>query len=325
VADWVARNVSRSRARDLVNASNLRDIHGDVGVLEAYGAEVLALLKSGPGGIESIEFSFDTSFQVKDKWWEPADGYVPVIYEVFDANTGKPIKGAMVRFPSGNAYPTNAAGQARLEMAANSTKNIEVSAPGYVTAQSAISVGERRIEGAIRLAPVSFAQVERPLVTVTVLDVSASTTTPVPNATVTIGRVTRTTDAHGAVSLLLIPGVHSFTVTAKDFVKETGSFDVRTGKDVVLSQMIAIRPNGADDIFVRVRDAKSKKPIVDAGVRISSQQEQTDDHGEARFLKMPFGEHELKFQADGYKLHRLLLKHNRKVAAEFKDVELEPQ
>jgi hypothetical protein len=59
-------------------------------------------------------------------------------------------------------------------------------------------------------------------------------------------------------------------------------------------------------------------------VRISTQQEDTDGNGEARFLNMAFGEYRLGVQAEGHKPYAETIKHNEKAGTKFREIKLEP-
>lgn len=330
VVEWVERNVSRSRATALVNASNLRDVHDDTVAKNLVGAEVLADLKAGAGGIAAVEFKRDPKFQ--QKWWEPKDkDYLPMIYEVFDAKTGKPIKGAKVRFPSGNAYVTDENGRIKTELLAGTFGSkpveLEVSAPGFTSVKKSVTARSGRLEGGARLEPVDPRKAETMLVRITVRD--GTDGKPIPQAKVTAGGAPETTDKNGDVLINLIPGVHTVAVKAKGYNSASARIDVRDNlredlSTIALEHTILLTPSGGADVYVRVLDGRTRKAIVEAGVRLGTQAESTDPHGEATFVNMPFGEHRLWVDVKGYNPHDSTLVHGQKSAADFHVVELDP-
>jgi hypothetical protein len=330
VVEWVERNVSRSRATALVNASNLRDVHDEAVAQNLVGAEVLADLKAGAGGIAAVEFKRDPKFQ--QKWWEPKDkDYLPMIYEVFDAKTGKPIKGAKVRFPSGNAYVTDENGRIKTELIASKFGSkpveLEISAPGYGTVKKSVTARSGRLEGGARLEPVDPRKAEKMLVRITARD--GTDGKPIPQAKVTIGRASETTDKNGDVLTELIPGVHSIAVKAKGYNNASTRIDVRDNRSedlstIALEHTVLMTPSGGADIYVRVLDSKTKKPIVEAGVRLDMQAESTDIHGEATFVGIPFGEHRLWVGTKEHNQHDSNIIHATKSAADFHVIELDP-
>lgn len=424
IVGWIGRYVTEKRADAVVEASNLKTMHTDAGVLDLYGAEILADLKSGSGGYESVAFQWDPKFEpppvpqpdkvvmgitivnmvdgtkvqkarvvvervsglsgavervsgITDvdgfvniyvlpgsysysvtargyhkeegpllvpvsktqefeeikvrptgalgeelKDWELKDGKAPLVVEVLDAQRGRPIAGATVRFEDGYADVTGTDGRLRLNVKAPNSFKIDVSAPGYQNGHDSFTMEERRGKmQTVRLAPIDASKIGKVSLRVTVSDVTDKSM--VAGARVTVGRIPGVTGADGVVSLEVLPGIHDFSITAKGYVNEKGRWDVPAGKDEQ-QQVIGLRPEGGADIFIRVLSARSKQPIPGAAVRVSSQQESTDSHGEARFLNMPFGEHGLGVQADGYKPHRITIKHARDATAGFTEVELDP-
>lgn len=330
VVEWVERNVSRSRATLLVNASNLRDVHDDAVANNLVGAEVLADLKAGAGGIVAVEFKRDPKFQ--QKWWEPKDkDYLPMIYEVFDAKTGKPIKGAKVRFPSGNAYITDENGRIKTELLAGKigTKpvDLEISAPGYASVKKSVTARSGRLEGGTRLEPIDPRKADKMLVKIAVHD--GSDMKPIREGKVTTGRASETTDKYGVVLLELVPGIHTIGVKAKGYNSTSARIDVRDnrGEDlstVALEHTILMTPSGGADVYLRVLNADTKKPIVEASVRLGTQAESTDPHGEATFVNIPFGEHRLWIGADGHNPKDSSIVHGKNSATGFHVIELDP-
>jgi hypothetical protein len=330
VVEWVERNVSRGRATALVNASNLRDVHDDTVSKKLVGAEILADLKAGAGGIAAVEFKRDPKFQ--QKWWEPTDkDYLPMIYEVFDAKTGKAIKGAKVRFPSGNAYVTDENGQVKISVLASKVASkpldVEISAPGYASVKKSVAARSGRLEGGARLEPIDPRKADKMLVKIAVRD--GSDMKPIPQGKVTTGRASETTDKDGVALLELVPGVHTIGVKAKGYNSASTRIDVRDnrGEDlstVALEHTILLTPSGGADLYVRVLDSKTKKPIVEAGVRLDTQAESTDTHGEATFVGIPFGEHRLWVGTKEHNQHEGKIIHATKSAADFHVIELDP-
>lgn len=321
MTDWVAKNISRDRARAIVNLSNLREVHTDGNIVNAVGAEILAKVKVGPGGTELETFELDPSFAPTPSW-DVSEGNVAVEIEVIDGAAGLPIKGAIVRLSDGKPYATDGDGVAKIELPANFTTKADVSATGYVSASLDIYTINQKVERAVRLVPVASSTMDLSEVTITVFDITEGT--PVPGATVKVGNFTKTADDDGTVLLDLVPGEYPFTITATDFVTETGKIDVRAGKKVVINESIGIKPVGSEDIYVRVLSSRTKKPIADAIVRIASQQENTNNNGEARFLNMAFGEYRLGAQAAGHKSHAETIKHNQQSGTKFREIKLEP-
>jgi hypothetical protein len=323
IIDWVAKNISKDQARSIVGRSNLRDIHTDaVIVLEQIGAEILATVKVGPGGKELERFHWDQSF-TPSKPWQAADGFVAVEVEVLDSATGLPIKAAIVRLDDGKPYATDADGLAKIELPPQTTKKADISATGYTTFNREIRTFDSRVELEVRLTPVATSTLDLSEVNIHVTDITEAAT-PVPGATVKVGNFTKTTDDKGEVSFDLVPGEYAFTVTATDFVTETGKFDVRAGKQVVINEMVALKPVGSEDVYFRVISSKTKKPLANAEVRLASQQESTDSNGEARFLNIPFGEYRAGARADGYKVSAETIRHNKDSGTKFREFKLEP-
>ena len=93
---------------------------------------------------------------------------------------------------------------------------------------------------------------------------------------------------------------------------------------IALEHTILLTPSGGADVYVRVLDGRTRKAIVEAGVRLGTQAESTDPHGEATFVNMPFGEHRLWVDVKGYNPHDSTLVHGKKSAADFHVVELDP-
>jgi hypothetical protein len=254
--------------------------------------------------------------------WELADGKAPLVVEVLDSKRGRPIAGATVRLSDGYSDVTGTDGRLRLNMDAPNSLKMDVSAPGYQDGHGSFSVEERRGSWqTVRLAPIDAAKVGKVSLQITVSDLSDRSM--IAGARVTVAGIPGVTGADGVVNINVLPGIHEFTVTARGYVKDKGRWDVPAGKDEQ-QQVIGLRPEGGADIFIRVLSARTKQPIPDAAVRVSSQQESTDSHGEARFLNMPFGEHGLGVQADGYKPHRITIKHARNATAGFTEIELDP-
>jgi hypothetical protein len=255
--------------------------------------------------------------------WELEDGTAALIIEVLDAQSGKPIQGATVRFDDGDTFATEKDGRLRKSVPAPKSWKIEVAAPGYRSGQDSFTVEEKRGQiRTVRLAPVDAAKVDKVLLAITIMDMGDGSF--VQNAKVTVGRASGITDAKGLVKLRVLPGIHAFSANAKGYVKESRPLDVPESKEKQ-EMLIAIRPSGGADIFVRVLRSGSRVPINKASVKLSSQYEYTNSNGEARFLKMPFGEHSLVVQADGYKKQLKLINHSKQSpASDFTEIELEP-
>jgi hypothetical protein len=88
-----------------------------------------------------------------------------------------------------------------------------------------------------------------------------------------------------------------------------------------------LKPPGerSGDLLVKVLEAGTRKPIPKAWIRISSEQEMSDSHGEARFLRLPFEPQSVVVGIDGYKPHHGTFHHNREYATKFFEIELEPE
>jgi len=323
VMDWVAKNISKDRARSIVGLSNLRAVHSDGAVvLGQIGAEILAIVKVGPNGKELEKFDWDKSFATSETW-DASDGNVAVEVEVLDSATGLPIKGAIVRLSDGKPYATDADGVAKIELPPSTSMKAEISATGYSTINTDVRAFSERSEQEVRLTPVATSTLDLSEVNVNVFDITEAAT-PLSGATVKVGNFTKTTDDKGDVSFDLVPGEYAFTVTATDFVTETGKIDVRAGKQVVINEMVGLKPVGSEDVYFRVISSKTKKPIASAEVRLASQQESTDSNGEARFLNIPFGEYRAGARADGYKVSAETIRHNKDSGTKFREFKLEP-
>jgi hypothetical protein len=154
-----------------------------------------------------------------------------------------------------------------------------------------------------------------------------STRADIRNARVTLGKIPRTTGADGTVWFSVKPGIWPYSVVADNYVKKVGDIDVPKSKDPV-SHVIYIKstvePSG--DLLVKVLEAGTRKPVPNAEIRVSSEQETSDSHGEARFFRVPFDAQSIGVGGvAGYKLHSSTFHHTREYATKFLEIELEPE
>lgn len=150
---------------------------------------------------------------------------------------------------------------------------------------------------------------------------------PVKDAQVTVGRASKKTNADGRVDFTVRPGTWPYTVTAANYDRQIGQVDVPPSKQPVYQAIALKQSKGAlaDDVLVKVVAKGTRKPIANAVVRLSSEQERTDDHGEARFVAVPFGGHViLAGGIEGYGNHSGAIKHVGEYATKFLEIELEP-
>lgn len=222
--------------------------------------------------------------------------WVRLVITVLDAKTGKPVKDARL----GNLR-ADAEGRLEHSVTPNTNYPVTITAHGYATFKHSFTIPDRDTDRTVQLTPIAAADVEQVVVGVTVRDrTGGAQTTPIPNAKVEIGRRSLTTDADGFVNFSLLPGTHSYTVTAQGFIETTGQFDVYQSKEQEF-QSIYMFVGGTADLRIRVAtDDRGGNWIAGASVRIASFQQYSDKHGEARFSKLPFGDHKLKISAEGY-------------------------
>lgn len=244
----------------------------------------------------------------------------------------QPLKSAIVRFKDSQGTEqsevTGEDGWVAFQAAAGKY-DCEVSYPRYGKLQQTIELlgGGRKLEVVLRPPPPGPAGApDLVSVGINVSDYAAATV-DISNARVTLGKTTKSTDANGIAWFRVKPGVWTYTAVADNYLKETGDIDVPNSKDPV-SQVVFLKSTveRSGDLLVKVLEAGTRKPIPGAKIRVSSEQEVSDSHGEARFLRVPFDAQSIIVGGvEGYKYHSSAFHHTREYATKFLEIELEPE
>ncbi len=151
-------------------------------------------------------------------------------FTVTNNETGSPVSGAEINI-EGNILNTDASGLAVVNLE-NGTYTYTITATGYFEQSNSVTVDNAPAEVAVSLVPVSGYTV-----TFTIND--DITTDPIEGATIDIEGTTITTDPSGLAAIELENGTYNYTVSATDYVEETGSLTVN---DATESISVALTP-----------------------------------------------------------------------------------
>jgi peptidoglycan hydrolase-like protein with peptidoglycan-binding domain len=218
-------------------------------------------------------------------------------FTVTSEKTGAPVAGANVSLAS-LSKTTDAAGIAVFEKAPAGKHKFTVVHKDFESASGEAEVlADASTPKAVKLKPKSGPPPSGKVGNIGFKVTDAKSGKPVADAKVTLGSLSKTSDASGFAVFAKAPaGKHPFTVSHKDFESDSGEAEVlpdtSTPKAVKLKPKSGPPPSGkTGDIGFTVIDATTDLPVSGAVVALSGKTESTNVAGIAVFEKFTEGTH----------------------------------